>query len=150
MKLNLGGGNTSIAGYENVDAKTGGQVYPLLYAEVDEIRASHLIEHFGHDESVNVLLNWFDCLRSGGVMKIAVPDFDDLMRRRSRGEDLPYEQIIMGGQVDEYDYHKSIWNLDKLRYLMTKIGLVDIQTWQSEIADCASYNFSLNLRGTKP
>jgi len=55
----------------------------------------------------------------------------------------------MGGQSDENDYHKSIWNLDKLRFLLEHIGLTKIQTWQSEIMDCASLPFSLNLQGVK-
>ena len=149
MKLNLGAGEQEIKGYENIDVKTGGSIYPLDYREVEVIRASHVLEHFGHDESIRVLGNWFDCLKHGGVLKIAVPDFDDLTRRKNMGEQLNFEGIIMGGQTDEHDYHKSIWNLGKLRFLMEELGLVDIQTWQSEIPDCASFNFSLNLMGVK-
>jgi len=149
MKLNLGSGTQKIKGFENMDVATGDEIYPLLYCEVDEIRASHVVEHFGTMESVQVMLNWVDCLKKGGVLKIAVPDFDDLMRRRAMYQDLPYESIIMGGQVDEYDYHKSIWTYDKLHFLMINMGLVNIQTWQSEIKDCASYPFSLNLMGVK-
>jgi SAM-dependent methyltransferase len=149
VKLNLGSGSQHIKGYENIDGADGGQVYPLLYCEVDEIRASHLVEHFGHDESVEVLLNWVDCLKVGGVLKIAVPDFDDLMRRRALGENLPFEAILMGGQTDGRDYHKSIWNLDKLRFLMENMRLVNIKTWQSEVVDCAALKYSLNLQGEK-
>lgn len=151
MKLNLGAGARPIEGYENLDGNKGDVIFPLQYSEVDEIRASHVLEHFGHLESVDVLANWISALKVGGILKIAVPDFDDLMRRRALGnQPYDYEAIIMGGQVDEYDYHKSIWNLDKLRYLMTELGLVDIQTWQSETNDCASYPFSLNLQGRIP
>jgi len=149
MKLNLGSGAYQIAGYENLDGKYGNSVYPLEYREVDEIRSSHLLEHFSQDESIEVLGHWVDCLKVGGVLKIAVPDFDDLIRRKNLGEQLNFEGIIMGGQTDELDYHKSIWNLGKLRFIMENLGLVDIQTWQSEIPDCASYNFSLNLQGRK-
>jgi hypothetical protein len=150
MKLNLGSGEQVIEGYENIDVKTGGCIYPLDYREVEVIRASHVLEHFGHEESVLVMLNWIDALKDGGILRIAVPDFDDLMRRRALGYDLPFESIIMGGQTDEYDYHKSIWNYDKLHFLMHNMGLINIRTWQSEICDCASYNFSLNLQGEKP
>jgi predicted SAM-dependent methyltransferase len=149
LKLNLGAGVHQLNGYENLDGSKGDVIYPLAYTEVDEVRASHVLEHFGHEESVHVLLNWFDALKGGGVLKLAVPDFDDLMRRRALGQDLPFEAIIMGGQTDERDFHKSIWNLDKLRTLMEMIGLVDIQTWQSEVMDCAAYPFSLNLQGVK-
>jgi len=146
MKLNLGSGGKEVPGYMNED----GCIYPLDYREVDEIRASHVLEHFGQEESIAVLANWVGCLKSGGILKIAVPDFDDLIRRRNRGEALNYEGIIMGGQVDERDYHKSIWNTEKLAFIMQGLGLKNIQTWQSEIVDCASLPFSLNLQGEKP
>ena len=146
MKLNIGSGGKNIEGFLNVDTN----IEDIQMRNVSEIRVSHVLEHFGHRESVTVLQNWVNCLKMGGILKIAVPDFDDLVRRRALGEHWDYESIIMGGQVDELDYHKSIWNYDKLHFLMTKLGLQNIQTWQSEIVDCAAYPFSLNLMGRKP
>lgn len=150
MKLNLGSGSCPIEGFINLDGKLGSCIYPLYRKNATEIRASHVLEHFGHVESVEVLGQWISCLKSGGVLKIAVPDFDDLIRRYNLGEQLNFEGIIMGGQTDELDYHKSIWTASKLRMIMEGYGLIDVQTWQSEIADCASYPFSLNLMGVKP
>jgi hypothetical protein len=149
MKLNLGCGDSPIEGYINLDGKFGDVIYPLAYQEVDEIRASHVLEHFGREESFDVLQQWASCLKIGGILKIAVPDFSDLMRRKGLGEILPFEDIIMGGQVDDTDYHKSLWDLDKLRTLMGYCGLTEIQSWYSPIRDCASYPFSLNLQGVK-
>lgn len=149
MKLNLGAGTKPIEGYINLDGANGECIYPLQYVDVDEIRASHVLEHFGTEESVDVLCNWHGALKVGGVLKIAVPDFGDLMRRKSLGEDWPYETIIMGGQVDATDYHRSIWDLAKLRTLMEMLGFIELRTWQSEVLDCASYPFSLNIQGVK-
>lgn len=149
MKLNLGSGCIEIEGYLNLDGAKGDVIYPLTYTNVDVIRASHILEHFSIDESIDVVFDWVRCLKLGGVLKIAVPDFTDLLRRMALGESLPFEEIIMGGQTDERDYHKSLWTVEKLRALMVGAGLTNIQTWQSEIQDCASYPFSLNLKGTK-
>jgi SAM-dependent methyltransferase len=150
LKLNLGSGDKLIDGYINLDGKFGDSLYPLEYTDCDVIRSSHLIEHFGHEESVKVLCHWYDCLKVGGVLMVATVDFDDLIRRRNLGQQLDYEGIIMGGQSDERDYHKSIWNTDKLVAILSGIGFTDLCTWQSEIADCASFPFSLNIQGTKP
>ena len=149
MKLNLGSGSQPIEGYANLDGAQGDAIFPLPFSGVDEIRASHVLEHFGQEESIDVVFEWVRALKPGGVLKIAVPDFDDIVRRIRLGESWPYEAIIMGGQVDERDYHKSLWTCDKLRTVMAGAGLTDIQTWQSEIDDCASYPFSLNLQGVK-
>lgn len=147
MKLNLGAGRCPVEGYLNLDRES--VIFPIQYTDLDEIRASHILEHFDCLTSVDVVCNWVSCLKTGGVLKIAVPDFYDLVRRMNMGETLDYEGIIMGGQVDEYDYHKSLWTYDKLLTIMEGAGLKNIQTWQSEIRDCASLPFSLNLMGVK-
>src|SRR5262247_2208869 len=53
IKLNLGGGLRKIPGYQNIDRKLGTEVYPLReWADnsIDEIRASHILEHFPYRE----------------------------------------------------------------------------------------------------
>jgi len=150
MKLNLGGGNQKIPGFINVDRLNGQEAYPLpAYADgsVDEIRASHILEHFGHREVPEVLKEWVRVLKPGGVLKIAVPDFDYLVQHRH--DELPLESYLMGGQSDQNDYHKSIFSERKLRDLMRYVGLTDVTRWQSELQDCASLPVSLNLQGVK-
>jgi hypothetical protein len=56
----------------------------------------------------------------------------------------------MGGQIDENDFNKSIFNVQSLTKYLELCGLVDIQVWESQIEDCASLPISLNLRGQKP
>lgn len=154
LKLNLGSGPNKLKGYDNIDLIDGKSAYPLKYdsESVDEIRASHILEHFGRNEVPQVLKNWVDKLRPGGVLKIAVPDFDkiaaDYVARRKH--DHPVDAYVLGGQSDENDFHRSMFNTQKLTSYLEKCGLVDIQAWESEVDDCASYDISLNLRGQKP
>jgi len=150
MRLNLGGGNQKIPGFHNVDRLHGQEVFPLpAYADgsVDEIRASHILEHFGHREVPEVLKEWVRVLKPGGVLRVAVPDFDYIVQHRH--DELPLESYLMGGQSDSNDFHKSIYTERKLRDLMRYVGLTDVTRWQSEIQDCASLPVSLNLQGIK-
>ena len=150
MKLNLGGGNQKIPGFINIDRLNGQEAFPLpAYADgsVDEIRASHILEHFGHREVPDVLKEWVRVLKPGGVLRVAVPDFDYLVQHRH--DELPLESYLMGGQSDQNDYHKSIFSERKLRDLMRYVGLTDVTRWQSELQDCASLPVSLNLQGVK-
>ena len=80
IRLNLGAGDTKLPGYIAVDRKNGQEVYPLAYEDnsVDEIYASHILEHFGLNEILKVLQNWVSKLKPGGLMKIAVPDFQKI------------------------------------------------------------------------
>jgi hypothetical protein len=56
----------------------------------------------------------------------------------------------MGGQDDEDDFHKSIFNKDSLTKYMEIAGLTNIEQWEAEFTDCSNSSVSLNLRGTKP
>jgi predicted SAM-dependent methyltransferase len=151
-KLNLGSGLQKIPGFINIDRKIGLEAFPLTsyaHESVDEIRASHILEHFPHSETATVLKDWVRTLRPGSWLKIAVPDFQWIAAHCKRN-DLPIEGYLMGGQTDESDYHKAIFDEPKLTHLLREAGLVDIQHWTSEIGDAASMPVSLNLMGRKP
>jgi hypothetical protein len=150
MKYNLGSGNCPIEGYENLDIKNGQTAYPLGIPDgsADEIRASHLLEHFKMSDTFNVVQHWSSKLKQGGVLKIAVPNFDSIVDMYKQGTDNRIGAYLMGGQTDDNDYHKSIFNKAVLTEIMTMAGLGDIKEW-SDIKDCSSLPVSLNLCGVK-
>lgn len=152
MKLNLGAGATEIPGYFGLDAKSGDRIFPLDHADAsaEEIRASHVLEHFPHGQIRDVILDWVRVLQPGGVLKIAVPDFGFVAERYLAGVPLNVEGYVMGGQVDDLDYHKALFDEGMLRNLLIDAGLVGVRRWKSEIEDCAALPVSLNLAGTKP
>lgn len=151
IRLNLGAGPTVIEGFTPIDRKTGREVYPLDYADntVDEIRASHVLEHFSHRDSVRVLADWVRALKPGGIIKIAVPNFDALMKMYNSRADADVEAYLFGAHVDNNDIHLAMFNNGKLREIMHQAGLVDVKPWKDEVVDCAQYAFSLNLQGRK-
>ena len=153
MKLNLGSGAQPLEGWENWDGKNGHTIYPLGLSDgsVDEIRASHVLEHFNMRQVTDVLIDWVRALKPGGVLKIAVPDFHWIAQEYLKGaSEYPLTGYVMGGQTDENDFHKSLFDESALRHRLTVAGLTDIQPWHSEIKDCAALPVSLNLMGRKP
>lgn len=159
MKLNLGAGDTPLPGYINLDRKTGDEIFPLMPSIMrrggsdkgyDEIRASHVLEHFPHGQIDMILADWVKQLAPGGVLKIAVPDFEKVAAGYLDGRNQPTEGYVMGGQVDDDDYHKAIFDTERLKAALSRAGLVLIRAWTSGIADCAALPISLNLQGTKP
>ena len=153
LRLNLGAGHVECPGFIAIDAKAGKLAYPLEYAtdSVDEIRASHLLEHFSFDDTLKVLREWVRVLKPGGRLRVAVPDLDWVVREYKEGlATVPIEEILMGGGSTTFGEHRAVFNEPKLRRCMETIGLTDIKRWESDIADCASLPVSLNLEGLKP
>lgn len=153
IKLDLGAGPKPPKGYTPLGFDYGSEIYPLAgYADgsVDEIRASHVLEHFPHKDIRNILAHWAVKLKPGGVLKIAVPDFDLIAKRYLDGNTDPTEEWIMGGQTDPRDYHKALFNAQTLIDYLRHAGLTDITRWDADSADCSASPISLNLRAVRP
>jgi len=151
MKLNLGCGDCEIAGYENIDRKKGQEVFPLNVPDgsCDEIRASHILEHFPHAQVLEVLKHWVRKLKIDGVLKIAVPDFGKIARDYVAGRKVNTTGYLMGGQIDENDYHKSLFDAASLAALMDAAGVGEITKFDGDANDCSNLPVSLNLKGIK-
>lgn len=152
LRLNLGAGEHNIPGFVPLDRKYGDEVYPLAYEDgsVDEIRASHVLEHFSHRDTLLVLQEWVRVLAPGGLLRVAVPDFQWVAEQYLAGSQIPAEGYVMGGHVDEDDRHGALFDDETLAAHMRTAGLLGISRWHSEIEDCASLPVSLNLQGWKP
>jgi len=147
LKLNIGSGETELPGFTNIDRRDGKEAYPLEYEtdSVDEIRASHILEHFSFREAISVLEEWVRVLKPGGLIRIAVPDVDKCLKSNHKNR-LFY---LMGGQTDENDFHKSAWDENRLRSYMELAGLGSIESWESDGLDTSAHEVSLNLQGRK-
>lgn len=152
LRLNLGGGDTEVEGFTNVDRTLGREAYPLDYGEetVAEIRASHLLEHFPHGKVQEVLKHWVSRLRPGGLLRIAVPDFRWICENYLAHKPVNVQGYTMGGQCNDSDYHHAVFDEDLLKELMINVGLERIGRWKTEAQDAARLPVSLNLQGYKP
>jgi predicted SAM-dependent methyltransferase len=150
-KLNLGSGKRKLDGYINIDLSDGQSAYPLDYIEdgsCDEIRASHILEHFSHRQTYDVLMNWIRKLKIGGVLKIAVPDLKKIATNYLKQREQDTQRYLMGGHVDDSDHHEAVFDEQSLAELFEKCGLKSIQPW-NDYEDTCSLSISLNLQGTK-
>lgn len=152
LKLNLGSGPFPMDGYVNLDRKNGNEVYPLSYPDesVEEIRASHILEHFSHRETVNVLKHWVSKLKPGGVLKVSVPDLKKIAEWYLCGVPFQVQGYLMGGHSDSDDQHGAAFDMEALCEAFHEAGLERVRIWQSDNQDTSASNISLNLMGYKP
>jgi hypothetical protein len=159
VRLNLGSGVGEHAdafkadGWTNIDRKMGTECYPLADVDdgtVDEIRASHVLEHFGHREVVTVLTHWVAKLKPGGIVRIAVPNFKWIAEQYLAGVPINTQGYTFGGQTDDDDFHAAGFDREALTEIMAAAGLSRITEWKSDTKDCSALECSLNLQGQKP
>ena len=147
IKLNIGAGSTVIEGFTPIDRKLGTEAFPLPYANdsVDEIRASHILEHFTFGDAQKAMEEWSRVLKPGGRIRISVPDVDKVLK-----DETPHRLFyLMGGQMHADDVHKSAYDRNRLTALMHQNGLKQIKDWYSPNTDSAALPISLNLEGVK-
>ncbi|MCL5797126.1 MAG: methyltransferase domain-containing protein [Gammaproteobacteria bacterium] len=138
MKLHLGCGSKYIEGFVHVDIMQHDHVdhiakvdnLPFDDNSADLIYASHVLEHFGRNEFQNVLKEWHRVLKVGGILRVAVPDFQAVAELYCAGK-LPNGLIqvmglVCGGQRNEWDYHKVIFDKVFLTQNLEHIGFHSI------------------------
>ena len=142
MKLHLGCGSKHIPGFLHVDAlayphvDVVGPVDVLPFAAdgaAELIYACHVLEHFGRQSVAKVLSEWFRVLKPGGLLRLAVPDFGAAARlyaeRRLPNGLIEITGLIVGGQRDEYDYHKAVFDEPTLATTLRSVGFREVRRW---------------------
>ena len=139
MKIHLGCGGRRLEGFTNIDVQAPGadmhvdvRDLPFDDGTVDEIYASHVLEHFGRHEYKAVLKEWRRVLRVGGKIYISVPDIESSFAHYARHGDLAaLYGALWGGQRDEYDYHKIGFNFQTLDAALTEAGFTATERYDT-------------------
>jgi len=141
MKLHLGCGPRHIPGFVHVDAQPAPHVdivgpverLPMEDNSISLIYASHVLEHFGRNAYKAVLQEWYRVLKHGGILRLSVPDFAACAA-------IYYESglanglsglvgLVVGGQRNEHDFHKMIFDEDFLRRELLDTGFREVRRW---------------------
>ena len=155
-RLHLGCGGKFIPGFYHVDIQSYPHVDQICSVDklafvaddtVELIYACHVLEHFGRFQIVDVLREWCRVLQSGGLLRLAVPDFAACAA-------IYYEQglkdglsglvgLVCGGQRDETDFHQMIFDAPLLSGLLLQAGFSEVRRWDwqtTEHADVDDYS----------
>ena len=160
--------------FPHIDYKTSiDKLNFLNNEEVSLIYASHALEYFDRQQVSHALKEWHRVLRPGGILRLAVPDFESLIQVYKSTGDLNKVLGPMYGKMEiatsngsNIIYHKTIYDEKSLSTLLQNNGFKNIERWdwrETEHSDIDDHSqayyphmdkengilISLNLQATK-
>jgi len=138
MKLHLGCGKRNFGeDWVHIDGGTHEHLHsqditalPFEGGTVELVYASHVLEYFDREEAVDVLKEWKRVLVPEGTLRVAVPDFEAMVRlyvETSASLDKflgpLYGRMNMG---DKKIYHKTVYDEYSLKALLFENGFRNI------------------------
>lgn len=122
---------------------------------VDNVYASHVLEHVSQADVLPVLRGVHRILASGGKFLISVPDLDTLCHlfiSPWATPDMKWHamRMIFGGQIDAHDFHSMGFNEQFLRNLLAQAGFTEVQRIASfglfqDTSEFRPYGFPISL-----
>lgn len=144
MKINLGCGwrdfgddwvHIDNGDYEHLDYKCDvSKKLPLEDGVADLIYVSHVIAYFDREEIVGILNDWKRVLKPNGVLRIATPDFNQLIKVYDNSNKVElvnilgplYGKMVMGEKII---YHKTVYDYESLKNILTECGFNKIKKY---------------------
>jgi predicted SAM-dependent methyltransferase len=135
MKLHIGPGKAYLDGWVNADifSSVKADIYcsalaiPYPRESFDLIYASHVLEHFERSLIKSALTHWKDLLVPGGILRVAVPNFDSVVKWYISGGQLKdLYGLLYGGQDNFINFHKTVFNFYELKNALLDVGFKSV------------------------
>lgn len=158
IKLHLGGGNKFIPGFTHIDLADFPHLdYKMhdirnlpMYKDnsVDLIYCSHALQYFDREMAKIALQEWYRILEKGGILRLAVPDFEAItLVYLKYGKDLAHRGILgpLYGKilVGKHIYHKTTYDFESLKDLLESVKFKNVHKYdwrETEHADVDDFS----------
>jgi len=149
--LHLGCGSVNHPKFINIDAMRAPHIHYVRRIDdlsifkdnsVDLVYASHCLEHFSHLEIPKVLAEWYRTLKTGGILRLSVPDFDLLLNiyKENHNDINAILLPLMGVQLGKYRFHKTVFNKNSLTSLLHDAGFKEVREWVPGSSETTTLN----------
>ena len=139
MKLHIGCGNVILPGWVNLDIQPSAGVDVVEDAQAlksiknnscDIIYACCVLEHFSRNNIISILKLWNTKLKQGGILRIAVPDFESMALWYIKNRDLKkLLGLLIGGHKDSFDRHGMVFDKKILTEFFKEAGFSFVNEW---------------------
>lgn len=113
---------------------------PQHAKDCTKIQMTHVLEHFGHKETIPLLEMLKSLLVPRGELYLEVPNFAWHAELVLQGQAEKAVYYAFGGQLDEWDFHKTGFTPTILQARLEEAGFTDINIdgWDTLTATCNS------------
>ena len=128
-----------LADYDHIDYKQNINDLSMFQDNtVDLIYCSHTLEYFDRIEAVQVLKEWHRVLKKGGILRLAVPDFNAIVKVYRKYKDLEARGILgplygrMVVKTEEGEkilFHKTAYDFKSLKKLLESVGFHTVRRY---------------------
>ncbi len=131
-RIEIGAGKWPVAGFYHIDIEPGrgidavGDFRKMSFSNIEEIRAHHLLEHFGYTEVIEVLKQLHSWLMVDGRLIVETPDFERICAIFDNGGYWADKEHMMihafGSQEADWAYHKIGWYKERYEKILPELG----------------------------
>lgn len=117
---------------------------PVVSNSVEIIYASHVLEYFDREQVKEVLKEWNRVLKSNGILRLAVPDFEAMAKLYVKNN-IPLEKFLgpLYGKMDMGDntiYHKTVYDFVSLNNLLEECKFQNTHLYNRWETDHAKFD----------
>lgn len=127
--------HVDLAEYEHIDYRHDLRTLPMFSDGcADLIYSSHTLEYLDRVEVQEALREWRRVIKPGGMLRLAVPDFEALVEVYRRTGDLNYVIGPLYGRWPipgsrDVVYHRTVYDERSLRDVLESAGFVRVRRW---------------------
>lgn len=150
MKLYVGSRNYKPDGYRTVDIDPS--MNPDIVADIrnmdmvadgaaDEVVAGHVLEHIDWPDSFLAFAEFARVLKTGGTLKIAIPDMALLLRMLLSGDSAFHVMGLvygLGGRTNRFEQHRYGFTPGMVVDILETLGFSTFNWWNSTEKDASN------------
>jgi len=101
---------------------------PFTDNSIDYIYTSHVLEHFYHDDAKNLLHEAYRTLKSGGRIRVCVPDLKHVIDLYSAGQkEKALEYFFQDSKSTRFHRHRYMYDFELLHSALGEAGFTSIE-----------------------
>lgn len=124
-----------LAKYDHIDFNNDIRDLSMFKSNaIDLIYCSHSFEYFDRQEGKEVLKEWHRVLRSDGILRLAVPDFEGIVNVYQKYGDIEHKGILgpLYGRRElgnGYIYHRTCYDFNSLKKILEDVSFKNIKRY---------------------